>query len=43
MARPIVGDVRTKLENRTLKNGNIYVYQRLVKYDPETSVHATRF
>ena len=41
MARPIVGDVRTKLENRKLKNGNIYVYQRVVKYDPETRTNKT--
>ncbi len=41
MARPIVGDVRIKQERRHLNNGRVYVYERVVKYDPETRRNIT--
>jgi hypothetical protein len=41
MARPIVGDVRIKQERRHLNNGKVYVYERVVKYDPETRRNIT--
>ena len=41
MARPVVGDVRVKIENRPQKNGCIYVYERQVRYDPESRTNKT--
>lgn len=41
MARPIVGGIRVKKENRVQKNGDIYVYERKVQYDPETRTNKT--
>lgn len=41
MARPIVGGVRIKTENRIQKNGDIYVYERKVEYDPTTRRNRT--
>ncbi len=36
MARPVKGDTRVQRYRRTLKNGVIYVYEREVRYNPET-------
>ena len=36
MSRPVKGDTRVQQYRRTLKNGVIYVYEREVKYNPET-------
>ena len=41
MSRPIVGGIRIKTENRLQKNGDIYVYERKVEYDPTTRRNKT--
>lgn len=41
MSRPVVGDIRTQKFKRRRNNGDIYVYERTVKYNPNKGYNET--